>query len=123
MPRMRNPGLDIPLADFDSHMALPEVGQATLLANFLSSQWAQCHAGNNARPPVLLIPEGRNQGGLPIALEFEARQDKGHRLLTLGLEIQCMRGATLVPSVRMDADTYRALMKTHNMEVVGPPLK
>jgi len=29
---MKNPWLDIPLADYEGHMALPEVGQASLLA-------------------------------------------------------------------------------------------
>lgn len=30
---MRNPWLDIPLADYEGHMALPEVGQSSLLAD------------------------------------------------------------------------------------------
>jgi ubiquinone/menaquinone biosynthesis C-methylase UbiE len=32
---MRNPWLDIPLADYESHMALPEIGQAHMLADEL----------------------------------------------------------------------------------------
>ena len=34
---MRNPWLDIPLADYESHMALPEIGQAQMLADELES--------------------------------------------------------------------------------------
>lgn len=30
---MRNPWLEIPLADYEAHMALPQVAQAQLLAN------------------------------------------------------------------------------------------
>lgn len=33
---MRNPWLDIPLADYEAHMALPYVGQARLLSEILS---------------------------------------------------------------------------------------
>src|SRR5262245_32327298 len=33
---MRNPWLDIPLADYESHMALPAVGQARVLADKLA---------------------------------------------------------------------------------------
>lgn len=34
---MRNPWLDIPLADYEAHMALPTVGQAQLIADELGS--------------------------------------------------------------------------------------
>jgi hypothetical protein len=34
---MRNPWLDIPLADYEGHMALPNVGQAQLLSDVLAS--------------------------------------------------------------------------------------
>lgn len=35
---MRNPWLDIPLADYEAHMALPTVGQARLIADELHSR-------------------------------------------------------------------------------------
>ncbi len=34
---MRNPWLDIPLADYEGHMALPKVGQAQLLSDLFAS--------------------------------------------------------------------------------------
>lgn len=34
---MRNPWLEVPLADYEAHMALPQVGQAQMLAETLSS--------------------------------------------------------------------------------------
>ncbi len=33
---MKNPWLEIPLSDYEGHMALPEVGQATLLADIFA---------------------------------------------------------------------------------------
>jgi SAM-dependent methyltransferase len=35
--RMRNPWLDIPLADYEGHMALPHVGQAQLLSDIFAA--------------------------------------------------------------------------------------
>jgi hypothetical protein len=35
---MKNPWLDIPLSDYEGHMALPEVAQAQLLADVFSAQ-------------------------------------------------------------------------------------
>ena len=37
---MKNPWLDFPLSDYESHMALPEVAQAQLLAGIFSEQLA-----------------------------------------------------------------------------------
>jgi len=34
---MKNPWLDIPLADYEGHMALPNVGQAQLLSDVFAS--------------------------------------------------------------------------------------
>lgn len=55
---MENPWLDIPLADYEAHMALPEVGQAELLAATL--QWALEHF----RPRSLLVPGVAGGNGL-----------------------------------------------------------
>ena len=35
---MKNPWLDIPLSDYEGHMALPEVAQAQLLADVFAAQ-------------------------------------------------------------------------------------
>lgn len=55
---MENPWLDIPLADYEAHMALPEVAQAELLAATL--QWAVEHF----RPRSLLVPGVAGGNGL-----------------------------------------------------------
>ena len=34
---MKNPWLDIPLADYEAHMALPSVGQAALLGDLFAA--------------------------------------------------------------------------------------
>ena len=39
----QNPWLEIPLEDYEGHMALPEIGQATLLAEILESAIERCH--------------------------------------------------------------------------------
>lgn len=53
-----NPWLDIPLADYEAHMALPGVGQAELLAKTL--QWAV----ERFRPRSLLVPGVAGGNGL-----------------------------------------------------------
>lgn len=45
---MRNPWLDIPLADYEAHMALPTVGQAQLIADELHSLVRAHSAGSVA---------------------------------------------------------------------------
>ena len=37
---MKNPWLEIPLSDYESHMSLPEVAQAQLLAGIFSEHLA-----------------------------------------------------------------------------------
>ena len=37
LPIMRNPWLDIPLSDYEGHMALPQVDQARVLADQLAA--------------------------------------------------------------------------------------
>ena len=39
---MRNPWLDVPLADYEAHMALPQVGQAQLLRELLGAVLDEC---------------------------------------------------------------------------------
>lgn len=34
---MRNPWLDIPLADYEGHMALPQIAQAKMIADHFES--------------------------------------------------------------------------------------
>lgn len=45
-PSLRNPWLDIPLADYEAHMALPTVGQSQLIAAELSVR-VQTHWPNS----------------------------------------------------------------------------
>jgi ubiquinone/menaquinone biosynthesis C-methylase UbiE len=49
IPGMRNPWLDIPLADYEGHMALPEVGQAKLLADIFAT------ALRDYQPPSIAV--------------------------------------------------------------------
>ncbi len=43
MSTSKNPWLDIPLADYEQHMALPENGQAQMLAKELGAVVEECH--------------------------------------------------------------------------------
>ena len=45
---MRSPWLDIPLADYEGHMSLPQIGQADLLASEFAALLAQWHPASAA---------------------------------------------------------------------------
>jgi hypothetical protein len=47
---MKNPWLDIPLSDYEGHMALPGVAQAQLLAEILAGQLRSLQPASLAAP-------------------------------------------------------------------------
>ena len=90
----RNPWLDIPLADYEAHMALPEVGQAALLADALAAAVEQhaprsvavlgCAGGNGFER----VPRGTRLVGVDLNAAYldVARSRFGDRH---GLELYC----------------------------------
>jgi hypothetical protein len=46
---MRNPWLDIPLADYEGHMALPAIGQSRLIADQLDTLVSATRSGGRAQ--------------------------------------------------------------------------
>jgi SAM-dependent methyltransferase len=92
---MRSPWLDIPLADYEGHMALPDIGQAQMLADHfadLLAQWLPrsaavigCAGGNGfdrVRPEVT-----QRLVGIDINPHYVQALADRHAASTCGLEL------------------------------------
>jgi SAM-dependent methyltransferase len=88
----RNPWLKIPLADYEAHMALPQVGQAELLANVLADA-VRVHAPSSVA--VLgcaggngfdRVPPGTRLVGIDVNPDYVAAARARHRARA-GLEL------------------------------------
>ena len=115
---MSNPWLDIPLGDYEGHMALPEVGQARMLAGTLT-ELLRTHA-----PASLAIvgcaggngfAEATEAGvtrlvGIDINPAYLADAKARHTDLNVALELHCADIEQGVPAMPPAALVYAALV-------------
>jgi hypothetical protein len=94
---MPTPWLDVPLADYEAHMALPSVGLATLLADHLQrtvERYARsslaligCAGGNGLERPVLRRLE--RIVAIDVNPQFLRETGRRHAAQLPGLELVC----------------------------------
>ena len=63
MHTMTQPWLQIPLADYEAHMALPDIGQAQMLADLLQQATSVCCDGVFLPPRPGRMPGAGESGG------------------------------------------------------------
>jgi len=92
---MRNPWLDIPLADYEAHMALPTIGQSTMIADELGALISTYSprsvavigcAGGNGFDRLLGAGVGR-VAGIDINPDYIAQARRRYAGLIPGLEL------------------------------------